>query len=129
MQAMLAHYFVAHQKQWNIATYTELRIKLREGRYAVPDVCVYQLPEPEDEIPDCPPFLWIEIMSESDAWTDVVEKANEALAFGAPYYWIIDPDTLVSELRTKTAVLTIADQTLRLSDSPIVVPLREVLEG
>jgi hypothetical protein len=42
------------------------------------------------------------------------------------YVWIIDAETLESELRTRAGSEKIADKTLRLPDSPVVVPLLEV---
>jgi Uma2 family endonuclease len=129
LQIMLAHFFVARRKEEGIAPYTELRIKLREGRYAVPDLCVYESPGPDSQIPETPPLLWIEILSEADSMKDVWEKAKEVIAFGTPHFWVIDPDSLASELRTSTGATVITDETLRLPNSSIVVPLREVLEA
>lgn len=128
LQYKLAIYFGQREKQWGLRGYTELRIKLREGRYAVPDLCLYQLPEPEGEIPTRPPLLWVEILSETDSIADVWEKAKEVIAFGAPYFWAIDPDSLDSDLCTTSGRSSVPGQTLHLPDSPIVVPLREVLE-
>ena len=129
LQLKLGQYFGVHEKQWGICAYTELRIRLREGQCDVPDVCVYELPEPEGKVPQTPPLLWIEILSETDSMKDVWEKAKEVIAFGTRYFWVIDPDTLESELRTASGGTVITDETLRLHNSPIVVPLREVIEA
>jgi len=127
LQAALAQYVRSRRKRWGLKVYTELRIKAREGWYPIPDVCVYLLPEPEGEIPDRLPFLWIEILSPDDRMADVWEKARNAIACGARYVWIIDPETLESELRTAEGIVNVADQTLRLPDSEIVIPLADVL--
>ena len=128
LQAALAQYLRNRRKQWKIKAYVEMRIRAREGWYPIPDVCVYPLPEPEGEVPDKPPFLWIEILSDDDRMTEVWDKARNAIACGAPYVWIIDPDTLESELWSAAGKTQVADQTLRLPDSPIVIPLAEALE-
>ena len=125
---MLARYLLNRRKQWNIVAYTELRIELRGGRFAIPDVCVYPAPRPSKQVPDRPPLLWIEILSETDSMKDVWEKAKEVIAFGTPYVWIIDPDTRDSDLCTASGRTGIPDQILRLPDSPIGLPLREVIE-
>jgi Uma2 family endonuclease len=59
---------------------------------------------------------------------DVWEKANELLKCGVPYFWIIDPETLESELRTASGVTQIKDKTLTIPETPLVIPLIDVLE-
>jgi Uma2 family endonuclease len=128
LQACLAGYFRSHRKEWRIKVYTELRIRICKDWYPIPDVCVYTLPAPKGPVPDRPPLLWIEILSPDDRMPDVWRKANELLANGVPNVWIIDPETLDSELRTPGGIRSVPDKTLRLADSPIVVPLLEVIE-
>jgi Uma2 family endonuclease len=127
LQAALAAYLRNRRKQWGIQVYTELRIRMREGWYPLPDVCVYPLPAPEERFPSRPPLLWIEILSEDDRMIEVWEKAKGLIALGVPYVWIIDPRTLESELRTSEGTLQLTGQTLRLPDSPIVIPLPDVM--
>lgn len=127
LQAKLTMYLGRHEEQWNIEVYTELRVKVREKWYPIPDVCVYALPDFEGRYPERPPLLWIEILSHDDRMVDVWAKAAELVANGVPFVWIIDPETLESELRTATGVQPVTDKTLRLPDSPIVIPLREVM--
>jgi len=128
LQLKLGSYFNRRRKEWQIEAFTELRIRVRKDWYPIPDVCVYALPVPEEEVPSRPPFLWIEILSPDDRMSDVWRKADELLANGVPYVWIIDPDTLESELRTRAGLQPVPDKTLRLEGSPIVVPLREAIE-
>ena len=127
LQAALAGYFRNRRKQWQIQVYTELRIQMREGWFPLPDVCVYALPAPEERFPTRPPLLWIEILSEDDRMIEVWDKARELIALGAPYVWIINPKTLESELRTSAGTIQVADKTLRLPNSPITIPLLDVL--
>ncbi|HLI86293.1 MAG TPA: Uma2 family endonuclease [Bryobacteraceae bacterium] len=128
LQIRLGSYFNRRRKQWQIEAYTETRIRVREDWYPIPDICVYTLPAPEEDVPTRPPLLWIEILSPDDRMPDVWHKANELLAHGVPYVWIIDPETLDSELRTQAGIRDVPEKTLRLPDSPIVVPLVEVME-
>lgn len=128
LQTRLVSYFNHRRKKWQIEVYTEMRIRVRQDWYPIPDVCVYTLPAPEEEVPNRPPLLWIEILSPDDRMPDVWRKANELLANAVPNVWIIDPETLDSELRTPGAITGIPDKTLRLANSPIVVPLLEVIE-
>ena len=105
-----------------------LRVKVRENWYPIPDVCVYSLPDFEGRYPSQPPLLWIEILSHDDRMIDVWGKAKDLVLLGVPYVWIIDPNTLESELWTAAGARQVADKTLRLPDSPIVIPLADVME-
>jgi Uma2 family endonuclease len=58
---------------------------------------------------------------------EVWNKANDLVANGVPYVWIIDPNTLESELRAPAGTVHIQDKTLRIPNSPIVIPLDDVV--
>jgi Uma2 family endonuclease len=73
-------------------------------------------------------LLWVEVVSQDDRLVDLWEKAAELLKLGVPYVWIIEPNTLKSELHTAEGILSVPDKTLRLPNSPIVIPLAEVME-
>jgi Uma2 family endonuclease len=128
LQGRLTIYFGNGRKLWNVEVFPELRIRVREDWYPIPDVCLYPLPAPRERVPSSPPLLWIEILSPDDRMTDVWRKADELIANGVPYVWIIDPETLESELRTPSGIQRVPDKTLRLEGSPIVIPLLEVID-
>jgi Uma2 family endonuclease len=77
-----------------------LRVRVRENWHPLPDVCVYHPDFGEERYPSVPPLLWVENLSHDDRMVDVWNKANELVANGVPYVWIINPETLESELRT-----------------------------
>ena len=128
LQAALTIYIGRRRKQWNVKVYTELRVRVREKWYPIPDVCIYSLPDFEERYPSHPPLLWIEILSYDDRMVDVWNKANELVALGVPYVWIIEPNTLESQLRTSSGAEILADKTLRIPNSEIVIPLVDVME-
>jgi Uma2 family endonuclease len=128
LQALLARYIGNREKQWGIKVYTELRIKIRNRWCPIPDACVYLRPGFDGPYPSVPPLLWIEILSPDDRMSDVWSKAAELIENGVPFIWIIEPHTLESELWTPGGVTKLVDKTLRLPDSPIVIPLEEVVE-
>jgi len=128
LQGRLTIYVGRRRKQWQIEIYPELRVKVRDRWYPLPDVCIYPLPGFKGRYPEAPPLLWIEILSHDDRMVDVWAKANELIKHGVPYVWIIDPNTLESELWTVAGVQQVVDKTLRLPDSPIVIPLLDVME-
>jgi Uma2 family endonuclease len=128
LQALLATFFNRRRRQWSIQAYTELRIHVREKWYPIPDVSIYELPAPKERYPTRLPLLWIEILSEDDKIIEVWNRAAELVKQGVPYVWVIDPNTLESQLHTSAGIIPVTDKTLRLPDSPIVVPLLDVME-
>jgi Uma2 family endonuclease len=128
LQAALTAYLHRRRKHWNIKVYTELRVRVREKWYPLPDVCVYHPDFDGERYPSTPPLLWIEILSQDDRMVDVWNKANELIANGVPHVWIINPETLESELRTSAGLLPVPDFTLRIPDSEIVIPFRDVMD-
>lgn len=129
LQAALAAFFRRRPKQWDMEVYTEPRIRISSARYRIPVGCVSLTPFPTDRFPARPPSIWIEILSADDAMLEVWNKAREAVAFGTPYVWIIDPNTLESELFTAAGgPVQVTNTTLRMANPPLAVSLPEVLE-
>jgi Uma2 family endonuclease len=125
MQAVLASYICEHARAWGVVGYIALTVKVREGWYAISDVCFCGKPGYEAGVM---PLLWVEILSAEDRMMDVWRKANELVQNGVPNVWLIDPETLESELWTAHGVEKLADKTLRLPDSPVVIPLADVMK-
>lgn len=128
LQIALRAYFFRRRKQWNVNVYTGQRIRRRTGKYLVPDICVIQGPEPPEQVFSTPPLLWIEILSPADRPIRVNKKVRDALEFGTPYVWVIDPETLESELHTAEGHRTLDDGVLRIPGTGIEVPLTKLYE-
>ncbi len=127
LQSALAIYIGRYLKEWRVRVFTELRIRIRERWFPIPDVCLYPSPGPQERVPSTPPLLWIEILSPDDVMLDVWEKAAKLVESGVPYVWIVDPTTLQSELHTATGLSPVADKTLCIPGTPIAIPLPEVI--
>ena len=68
----------------------ELRSKTRETRYRIPDVCVLlQFPKTKYLLDAA--FLAIEILSEDDRMSQMIERLEEYERKGVPNIWVIDP--------------------------------------
>lgn len=129
LQIALGAYIYNRRKQWKIHVYTELRVKVHEKWYPIPDARIYSLPDFEERYPERPPLLRIEILSHDDRMVDVWAKAKELVENGVRYVWVIDPNTLWCELRTAEGVKSVPENTLRIPDTPIVIPLAEAMEA
>src|SRR5579883_1725649 len=85
LQGLLIIYIGTRRRQWKVKVYPELRVKVRDGWYPIPVVCIYPDAGFEGRYPTTPPLLWIEILSHDDRMVEVLAKANELVANGVPY--------------------------------------------
>jgi len=89
-QLLLAGGFAALRKQLSIFPCTETRMKLRTGRYAIPNLAVFW-PEEPPRVPETPPLVVIEILSLDDRLAEVRDKLEEYKAWGVAHVWLVDP--------------------------------------
>jgi len=68
----------------------ELRSRVRQTRYRLPDIAVTLKPIRTGVLNE-PPFIAIEILSEEDRVSRLIEKLKEYAAFGTPHIWVFDP--------------------------------------
>jgi Uma2 family endonuclease len=69
----------------------ELRHKVTNTRYRIPDVAVFAS-NPDSQVPDHPPLIAIEILSPDDRIGYVMPKLDEYRSWGVENIWVADPD-------------------------------------
>ena len=74
-----------------IGCYPELRLRLADNVFRVPDISVYER-EPENEVPTTPPLLIVEINSPDDRIHNVLEKCEEYRTWGVSNVWVVEPE-------------------------------------
>ena len=89
-QALLSFFFEALRRKLSVYVSVETRIKLREGLYLIPDVAVFW-PSKPGLVPDSPPLVAIEVLSQDDRLASVREKLQQYRAWGVPHVWLVDP--------------------------------------
>ena len=78
------------RKYSNVYGLPELRSKTKETRYRLPDVCVL-LTVPKTKYLLDAAYIAIEILSEDDSMSKLMEKLAEYEAKGIAHIWVIDP--------------------------------------
>ena len=78
------------RKYPNVYAVPEFRSRTRETRYRIPDVCVL-LSAPNTKYLVEAAFVAIEILSEDDSMSRMMEKLEEYEQEGVPNIWLIDP--------------------------------------
>jgi len=86
----LITWFVGMEEKQSLYCFPDLRLRVGERRYRVPDLAVFQ-GEPSEEVPSSPPLVAIEILSPDDRFADVLGKLEEYRAWGVAHVWFVDP--------------------------------------
>ncbi len=82
--------FALRKKYTRIKVFPELRSRVTASRFRLPDVCV-TFEMPRGKVLEEAPFIAIEIISECDSMSRVIEKLQEYAAAGTPHIWVFDP--------------------------------------
>ena len=93
LQTLIAAYLLQRERQWQIHTVVEVRLKIRARKYRVPDVMVLRAAASYPAVIEEPPLLCIEVVSPDDKLADLVIRAGDYLTLGVPITWILDPET------------------------------------
>lgn len=106
----------------------ELHVRIRDGRFLVPDVAVQlrgqtQHPYPTEPIPLC-----VEILSPDDRFGEVVTKCEEYHAWGVPMTWIVDPETRVAWEYAKGGRVHEIPAGGSITADDIVIPVASIFE-
>jgi Uma2 family endonuclease len=123
-QALLSAFFIALRKKLSVFACVETRMKLREGLYLIPDVAVFW-PSAPDLIPDSPPLVAIEVLSQDDRLAAVRQKLQEYRSWGVPHVWLVDPHS--RRLYTCDAGLTEVTS-FSISELDVELGLAEIFE-
>ena len=130
VQKFFMVYFAAMELELGVRVRAELRMQVSARRYRIPDVTLLSRNAPRQAVPDVPPVLCIEILSEDDRASELVEKIADYVAMGVEATWVVDPRTR-SLFRADrdgmhpVEVLTLAGTAVRLTGAEIFAELDE----
>jgi Uma2 family endonuclease len=125
-QARLTAYFFARHKETGLLPIPELRMRLRPGKYRIPDVLLTR-GKPDEQILTKPPLLCIEILSPEDRLSRVNARVQEYLDFGVAVVWVVDPIDKTVWIYRKTGMEQ-AHGSVKLDGTEIEVPFSEIFD-
>jgi Uma2 family endonuclease len=117
--------FALRRKYPHLKVVAELRSRVTGTRYRLPDVCVLLVPPKTRYMLDAP-FLVVEVLSESDATSAVMEKLNEYANKGVPNIWLIDPRLHLMSVYRQPALVEIAGEIIATADSAVELSHAEI---
>jgi Uma2 family endonuclease len=113
LQGLILYWLMQHEMQWQIHALPECRLKIRSGKYRVPDVMVLPVAGSYPPVIEQPPLLCIEVVSPDDRLADLVTRAGDYLTLGVPITWIFDPKTKQSFIYSDQGTVESFDPILR----------------
>lgn len=126
LQARIAAWFLAPDRAAYFEVYTDMRVRVAETRCRVPDICVVELPEPDEQVFTTPPYICIEVLSPDDTVSSLRQRLGEILAFGVRNVWVIDPTERIGWRVTREGQFEALDGILRTTDGRIEMPIAEL---
>ena len=94
LQTLLAAIFVNNRRTWNVLGLVEQRLRVRPGKYRVPDLLALPINyDRSQQVVTTAPLLCIEIVSPDDRMPRILERCWEYFELGVPETWIFDPES------------------------------------
>jgi Uma2 family endonuclease len=125
VQSNIIHFL--RLKYPKIKVWPEIRSKTRETRYRLPDVAVVLEPQ-EGRFVTEPPFIAVEILSEDDRVSRLIEKLKEYAAMGVPNIWVFDPRLKQMFVFEGNALREIAGDTISTGEPRIELTRDEIFQ-
>ena len=126
LQSELISYLRARRKRWGVRAFAEMRVRVAERRYRIPDICGMLEPVAKEPIFTTAPVFCIEILSREDRWTRVRARIDDFLAMGVRCVWAIDPIARRARRCVADGEREVRDLVLRTTNPDIEIPLREI---
>ena len=128
LQGQALFWFMMREQSLGLAAFPEQRLRVGPRRFRVPDICVYQRPEPDEQIFTRPPYICIEILSPEDRLARVQERLDDYLAMGVVNVWLLDPETKGGWWITAEGHFEALDRILRTRDGKVEMPIQDLFD-
>ena len=94
-QQAIQRWFVERAKDWNIRSVQEQRMRIKAGRYRIPDVSVLDRANPKEQVVTLAPIAVFEVLSPEDKVQELCEKLDDYAGMRIPHIWVLDPKTAI----------------------------------
>lgn len=91
VQAFFVKWFAAHEQEYGLEAYPEIRIKISPQQVRVADVAVLRVAEPYEAVLTRPPLVVVEIPSPEDRVGRYERRLGDYRRLGVPHVWVVDP--------------------------------------
>jgi Uma2 family endonuclease len=112
IQTLIAFLFESLRQSHRLYGYVELRMKVAAGVYRIPDVAAFARIPQDQQVPDKPPLVVMEILSKDDRHVDLMQKLEEYHNWGVTHIWVIDPSLKRLSLYTGVGLQNVSSLSL-----------------
>ena len=123
VQGTLFLWFWNHRTEWNVLVSVDTRTEVGNGRVRLPDVVVVRKGEEAIGALTHSPLIAVEVLSPSDSYTDLKERASELWTAGCENVWLLDPVGKTAEVWTGQGWQLHGEPRLEAGHSPVYVDL------
>jgi len=127
VQTRFAYFFMGLYKQTGLLPITELRMRVSENKYRIPDLVVTR-GKPSEQVLTTPPLLCIEVLSREDRVSRTNTRVQEYLDFGVPVVWVVDPAERIVWIYRRSGMEQASGESLKLDGTDIEVPFSEIFD-
>jgi Uma2 family endonuclease len=117
--------FALRRKYPLLKVVPELRSSVTSTRFRLPDVCVLQSAPNTRYLLDAA-YIVIEVLSEGDSMSEVVEKLREYAAKGVPNVWLIDPRLCLVWSYSGSALVEVNGERVLSADGAVELSYEEI---
>ena len=129
LQLKIGAYLLAHYEAQGMRAATELRVRVAPGRVRIPDLCLF-LEDPQQRVPNTPPFLCIEILPPEDRMSRVEVRINDFPTLGVNTVWVLYPETRQAYPATAAEGMREVKTGVLRTESPVIeMPLAQDFEA
>jgi Uma2 family endonuclease len=129
LQGEILAWFRDRRRALLVEAFPEQRVRVSSSRCRIPDVCVLQLPEPDEEVFTTPPYICIEILSPDDTFPQMQDRFDDYLAMGVPDVWALDPKSRRAWRITRAGHLEALDGSLRTDDDRVILRIADLFSS
>ena len=97
VQTLLGVWFWQHGQEWGISAAVETRTQIDLVRVRLPDFVVMVRGSRETSALTQPPLIAIEVLSPSDSYRDLKQRAADLESMGVRNIWLLDPEARTGE--------------------------------
>ena len=91
IQALLILLFAPLAAKFGLLLRPEVRVQIRQRRFRVVDLAIFQEPKPEGRYAINPALVVIEILSPDDRHSRMAARLDDYRQWGVPHVWVVDP--------------------------------------
>ncbi len=126
LQGEIYAWFRQRRRELQLTAFPEQRVRVARRRFRIPDICVFPLPEPDEQIFTQAPYICIEVLSPDDSFPKLQNRLDDYLAMGVPNIWVLDPPSRRGWSIAREGHFEALDGVLRTSDGRVALAIADL---